>query len=77
MEYRYRMQSLKTGWGIEAEPTPEGKRQLEWFRKKQRDKFKFCRIFLTRQLIPDHHKLLEPFRLTTRGQPYEGYGTYA
>lgn len=77
MQYRYRMQSLTTGWGVEAEPTQEGKDQLVKIRKNQRSKFKFCRIFLTRQLIPSHHTCLEPFRLTTRGQPYLGGVEYA
>lgn len=63
MEYRYRMQSLKTGWGIEAEPTREGKNTLKKIRKQQKDKFKYCRIYLARQLIPSHHGHLEPFRL--------------
>ena len=66
MQYRYRMQSLKTGWGIEAEPTKEGKKSLVKIRRKQKDKFKYCRIYLARQLIPSHHQYLEPFRLTSR-----------
>ena len=65
MQYRYRMQSMRTGWGIEAEPTEEGKKQLMKIRKQQKDKFKFCRIYMARQLIPEHHDLLVPFRLTS------------
>lgn len=74
MQYRYRMQSLRTGWGIEAEPTAEGKKELTKIRRQHPDKFKFCRVFMTRQFIPSHHDLLVPFRLTTRGKPYRGYG---
>lgn len=65
MEYRYRMQSLKTGWGMEGEPTEEGKRKLSRIRKQDPVRFKYCRVYLMRQLIPSHHKLYEPFRLTS------------
>jgi len=57
---------------MEAEPTKEGKKMLEKMRKQHKEKFKFCRPFLTKQLVPSHHTYLEPFRLTTKGQPYEG-----
>jgi len=71
MQYRYRMQSLKTMWGVEAEPTPEGKKQLEQLRRQNPGKFKFCRIYLMKQLIPEHHKYLEPFQLVSiKDLPY-------
>jgi hypothetical protein len=60
------MQSLRTGWGIEAEPTQEGKKQLIKIRKQMKDKFKWCRVYMARQLIPEHHDFLIPFRLTSR-----------
>lgn len=72
MQYRYRMQSLRSGWGVEAQPTQEGKKQLEQIRKQNPDQFKFCRPFLTKQIIPSHHPFLEPFLLTTRGKPLIG-----
>jgi hypothetical protein len=59
------MQSLKTGWGIEAEATREGKKKLERIRKKNPERFKYSRIYLVRQLIPLHHDYCEPFRLTS------------
>lgn len=66
MEYRYRMQSIRTGWGVEAEGTLKGKEELLKVRRKSPEMFKFCRVFLTRQFIPSHHDYLEPFKLTSR-----------
>jgi len=66
MEYRWRMQSLKTGWGMEAEPTSDGKKALTRERKKQKDKFKYCRIYKVMQELPSTIAFLEPFRLTNR-----------
>lgn len=66
MQYRYRMQSLRTGWGIEAEPTQEGKKALIKIRAQQPEKFKFCRVYMTKQLVPYHHDCLVPFKLTSR-----------
>ena len=66
MQYRYRMQSLNTGWGIEAEATQAGKKELIKIRAKHPDKFKYCRVYMTKQLIPFHHDCLVPFKLTSR-----------
>lgn len=63
-KYRWRMQSLKTGWGVEAPGTPEGKKELLKMRKKDRTKFRWCRIYLVEQLVPSVIKYYEPFRLT-------------
>jgi len=65
MRYRYRMQSLKTGWGMEGEPTPEGKTELEKVRKQHPAQYKFSRIYLAKQMIPFHHDVYRPFRLTS------------
>lgn len=65
-QYRYRIQSLKTGWGVEAEPSEIGKKQLVKIRKEHPDKFKFCRVYMAKQMLPFHHACLEPFRLTSR-----------
>lgn len=66
MQIRYRMQSLRTGWGVEAELTAAGKKELERIRKKNPKKFKFCRVYPVRQMMPSHEKFLEPFKLTHR-----------
>jgi len=72
MEIRYRMQSLKTGWGIEGPPTPEGKKKLEQIRKDYPDMYKFCRVYLVKQLIPFHHGLYVPFRLISLKEALRG-----
>ena len=66
MEIRYRMQSLRTGWGVEAPATREGKEQLKTLRKKHKDKFKWCRVYLLQQQHPEVTKVLTPFQLTNR-----------
>jgi hypothetical protein len=65
-ETRYRMQSLRTGWGVEALATPEGKQELLRLRKEQKDKFKWSRIYLVRQTHPEVNRVGVPFELTHR-----------
>jgi len=62
--YRWRMQSVKTGWGVEAPGTKEGKDQLLKMRKADKQKFKWCRIYLMEQLVPSVIEYYKPFRLT-------------
>lgn len=66
MQYRWRMQSLKTGWGMEADPTPEGKKELEKARRAKKHMFKYCRIYKVMQELPSTIRKLEPFQLTVR-----------
>ena len=66
MAFRYRMQSLKTGWGVEAPPTCEGVRLLERMRRKEKQKFRWCRIFLVEQIEPTVVEYYKPFLLTHR-----------
>lgn len=66
---RYRMQSLKYGWGMEAEHTPEGKKELERARKENPDKYKYSRIYRVVQLQAGDIPLLTPFKLTVDGEP--------
>jgi len=63
---RWRMQSLRTGWGMEAEPTAEGRKYLEQQRRAQKDKFKFCRLYECLQAMPDRVPLRKAFQLTHR-----------
>ena len=65
-ELRWRMQSLKTGWGVEAENTPAGKKELHKMRRRQKEQFKYCRIYRVRQLLPENTKLMAPFQLTQK-----------
>jgi len=66
MQYRWRMQSLKSGWGMEADPSPDGKKALIKQRRAQKSKFKYCRIYKVMQELPSTIGMLEAFRLTHR-----------
>jgi len=66
MEIRYRMQSLKTGWGVEAPNNIEGKKSLAQLRRQEKEKFKYARIYLVQQTHPEAFRLCEPFQLTHR-----------
>lgn len=63
-EVRWRMQSLKTGWGVEAPYSVEGKEQLERMRAKYKDKFKYCRVYKMLQMTTSETEFFVPFQLT-------------
>jgi len=65
-EKRYRMQSNKTGWGIEAPYSDYGKQELHTLRRKEKEKYKYCRIYVVNQIHPEVVPLYEPFKLTFR-----------
>jgi len=65
-EKRYRMQSTKTGWGVEAPFSDYGKQELRKIRRKDREKYKYCRIYVVNQMCPDAKPLYTPFKLTSR-----------
>ena len=66
-ELRWRMQSLRTGWGIEAPFNEEGRKKLLKIRRTQRDKFKWCRVYAMQQMFPEIMPgYFTPFRLTHR-----------
>lgn len=66
MELRYRMQSVRTGWGMESPATKDGKKQLLAARRADPEKFKWCRVYLVQQTHPTTVPLGRPFELTHR-----------
>jgi len=62
-EPRYRLQSLRTGWAVEAPQTEEGTRMLKKLRKKHPDKFKYCRVRILLQMHPEEVPIGVPFEL--------------
>jgi len=63
-EVRWRMQSVRTGWGVEAPYNEEGRKHLEEIRKKQKDKFKYCRVYKMLQMTTTETEFFVPFELT-------------
>ena len=63
--FRWRMQSTRTGWGVEAPGDAGGKKELLKLRKKHNEKFKWCRIYLMEQMVPSVIEYYKPFRLTS------------
>ena len=62
-EVRWRMQSMRLGWGVEAPFTAEGKKELVKLRKQHKDKFKYCRVYKMIQMWKSPTELYVPFQL--------------